>query len=80
MVTSRSSTDDIHPIRRQRRLQKLTQAELGQAVGASRQTIIAIEQGDYAPSVYLALRIAQVLGSTVEELFLENDNNPETMK
>ena len=39
----------------------------------SRQTIIAIEQGDYSPSVYLALRIARVLETTVEELFIEVD-------
>lgn len=80
MVSSRSSTDNTNPIRLRRRLQRLTQAELGQAVGASRQTVIAIEQGDYAPSVYLALRIAKALGSTVEELFDLNDNEPETVK
>ena len=80
MVTSRASTDDTHPIRRHRRRLKLTQAELGQAVGASRQTVIAIEQGDYAPSVYLALRIARALGATVEELFIQDDNDLEAMK
>lgn len=47
----------------------LTQAQLAQAVSVSRQTIISIERGDYAPSVYLALRIARVLGTTVEALF-----------
>lgn len=80
MVSSRSSTGNIHPIRHRRRLQRLTQAELGQVVGVSRQTVIAIEQGDYAPSVYLALRIAKALGSTVEELFESNDNEPEVAK
>jgi putative transcriptional regulator len=35
----------------------------------TRQTVVAVEAGDYAPSVYLALAIAQRLGSTVEELF-----------
>ena len=80
MISSQSSTDGTHPIRRQRRLHRLTQAELGKAVGVSRQTVIAIEQGDYAPSVYLALRIAKALGSTVEELFELNDNEPEVAK
>jgi len=42
---------------------------LAEAVGVSRQTVIAIEQGDYAPSVFLALRLARVLTTTVEDLF-----------
>ncbi len=49
----------------------MTQAELSELVGVSRQTIIAVEQGDYAPSVYLALKIARALGGTVEELFID---------
>ncbi|AOP52191.1 MAG: helix-turn-helix transcriptional regulator [Brevibacterium aurantiacum] len=47
----------------------LTQAQLAQRTGVSRQTIIATERGDYAPSVYLALRIARSLETTVEEIF-----------
>lgn len=47
----------------------LTQAQLAQLTGVSRQTIIATERGDYAPSVYLALRIAQALSTTVEDIF-----------
>ncbi|GAA3965486.1 helix-turn-helix transcriptional regulator [Gordonia caeni] len=47
----------------------LRQADLAAAVGVSRQTIISLERGDYSPSVYLALRIARALESTVEELF-----------
>lgn len=47
----------------------LTQAQLAGLVEVSRQTIIAIERGDYSPSVYLALRIARALDTTVEELF-----------
>ena len=49
----------------------LTQAELAEAVGVTRQTVVAVEAGDYAPSVYLALAIAQRLGGTVEGLFGE---------
>lgn len=47
----------------------LTQAQLAVAVDVSRQTIVAIERGDYSPSVYLALRIARRLDTTVETLF-----------
>lgn len=47
----------------------LTQAQLAHAVSVSRQTIIAIERGDYAPSVYLALRTARALETSVETLF-----------
>ncbi len=56
-------------VRRARHLAGLTQAQLASAVGASRQTMVAIEAGDYAPSVYLALRLAAVLDTTVERLF-----------
>lgn len=52
-----------------RKIVSLTQAQLAETVGVSRQTIISIERGDYAPSVYLALRIARTLNSTVESLF-----------
>jgi putative transcriptional regulator len=47
----------------------LTQEALGQAVGVTRQTVIAIERGNYAPSVALALRIAAYFGVSVESLF-----------
>jgi putative transcriptional regulator len=49
----------------------MTQAELAGDVGVTRQTVVAVEAGDYAPSVYLALAIAQRLGSSVENLFGE---------
>ena len=47
----------------------MTQAELAVAVAVSRQTIISMESGDYAPSVHLALRVARVLGTEVESLW-----------
>ena len=47
----------------------LTQQELAQAVHVSRQTIIAIEKGGYAPSVELALKLAGHLKCSVEDLF-----------
>ena len=56
-------------VRQARVAAELTQAQLAEAVGVTRQTIVAVEAGDYAPSVYLALAIAERLGSTVEALF-----------
>lgn len=47
----------------------MTQAELGDAIGVTRQTVIAIEQGRYSPSLESAFRIARVFGSTLEEVF-----------
>ena len=48
---------------------EMTQAELGERVGVTRQTIAAIEQGKYAPSLETGLRIARVFGKPVEEIF-----------
>ena len=55
---------------------ELSQAQLAEMVSVSRQTIVAIEGGDYSPSVKLALLIAKKLGTTVERVFEleENDN------
>lgn len=47
----------------------INQQELGQMVGASRQTISLIERGDYSPSVTLALKIANVFEVKVEDIF-----------
>jgi putative transcriptional regulator len=46
-----------------------TQEELALALGVSRQTIIAIEKGNYTPSVLLALKIARYFRKPVEQLF-----------
>jgi putative transcriptional regulator len=58
-------------VRAARTASGITQAELAGAVGVTRQTVVAVEAGDYAPSVYLALAIARRLGGTVEALFGE---------
>ena len=47
----------------------MTQAQLGEAIGVTRQTIIAIEQGRYSPSLESAFRIARVFGVRVEDVF-----------
>lgn len=48
---------------------EMTQAELAERVGVTRQTIIAIEQGRYSPSLEVAFRIARVFGVPLEEAF-----------
>jgi putative transcriptional regulator len=48
---------------------EMTQAELGERVGVTRQTIAAIEQGKYSPSLEAAFRIAEVFGKPLEEVF-----------
>lgn len=52
---------------------RISQAELADRVGVSRQTIHAIEGGDYSPSVVLALKIAHVFGKSVEQIFQLED-------
>lgn len=48
---------------------EMTQAELGSAVGVTRQTIAAIEQGKYSPTLEAAFRIALVFGKPLDEVF-----------
>jgi len=48
---------------------EMTQEELANRAGCTRQTIIALEQGKYVPSIELAFRIAKVFGVTLEEVF-----------
>jgi len=49
---------------------ELSQQQLSDLVGVSRQTIVSIERGDYAPSVKLALLLAEKLDAKVEDLFI----------
>jgi putative transcriptional regulator len=48
---------------------EMTQQQLADDVGVSRQTIVAIEKGNYSPSLELAFRIARLFNTTVEEVF-----------
>jgi putative transcriptional regulator len=59
-------------VKSRRVLADLTQEDLAQKVGVTRQTVLAIEKGNYAPSVVLALRLSKILGCTVEDLFDES--------
>jgi len=47
----------------------LTQEQLAELVGVTRKTINTVENGVYIPSTYLALKLSQALGTSVEELF-----------
>ena len=48
---------------------EMTQAELAERVGVTRQTIIAIEQGRYSPSLEMAFQIARVFGVRLDDVF-----------
>ncbi|MBQ5559651.1 MAG: helix-turn-helix transcriptional regulator [Lachnospiraceae bacterium] len=49
----------------------MSQEDLAKAVGVSRQTISAIEKGDYNPTINLCISVCKVLGKTLDELFWE---------
>jgi len=48
---------------------EMTQAELADRIGVTRQTIIAVEQGRYSPTLEMAFRIARALGVALDEAF-----------
>lgn len=52
---------------------EMSQKVLAEKVGCTRQTIIAIEQGKYNPSLALAFKIARAFGKKIEDVFLYND-------
>jgi len=56
----------VHELRLEK---KMTQEELAQKVGVTRQTIIAIEKGNYTPSVLLSLKISKVFKERLEDVF-----------
>lgn len=51
----------------------MSQQDLATAVGVSRQTINAIEKGNYNPTIHLCIAICKVLGKTLDELFWEDE-------
>lgn len=53
----------------ERAIKRITQANLAEAVGVSRQTINALESAKYLPSIVLAMKIATYFGKPVEEIF-----------
>ena len=56
-------------IKVQRAIKNITQADLAEAIGVSRQTINTIESGKYVPSTVLAIKLAQYFKKSVEEIF-----------
>ncbi|MDI6867603.1 helix-turn-helix transcriptional regulator [Methanoculleus sp.] len=56
-----------------RAMHDLTQEALANAVGVTRQTILAIEKGKYDPSLELAFKIARYFGASIEEVFLYDE-------
>ena len=66
-------SSDLNQLKVYREAKSMSQTELGKLCGASRQTISSIERGDYHPSVVLALRIAAIFETTVENLFKWED-------
>lgn len=57
----------------------MSQQQLADIVGVSRQTMNAIEKGDYNPTIKLCRAICRVLGKTLDELFWEEDEDSETL-
>jgi putative transcriptional regulator len=55
---------------------EMTQAQLAERVGVTRQTIIAIEQGRYSPSLEMAFQIARVFAVPIEQVFQYRDGEP----
>jgi putative transcriptional regulator len=58
--------NSVHTLRTER---GLTQEELAEKIGVTRQTVISIEKGNYTPSVLLALKIAKVFNVSVQDIF-----------
>jgi putative transcriptional regulator len=71
MVKPTTVTNRIRALRFEH--DEMTQAELSKQIGMTRQTVIAIEQGRYSPSLETAFRIAHVFGVPLEDVFQYNE-------
>jgi putative transcriptional regulator len=71
MVKPTRVTNDIRRLRFENA--EMTQADLADRVGVTRQTIIAIEQGKYSPSLEMAFRIARVFQVPLDDVFQYGD-------
>jgi putative transcriptional regulator len=69
LATQDEPASFTHPVRTARTAAGFTQQSLADAIGVTRQTIISIEGGEYAPSVILAIRIARCCNASVEALW-----------
>ncbi|MFF9866341.1 helix-turn-helix transcriptional regulator [Streptomyces sp. NPDC013953] len=57
---------------------EMTQAELADRIGVTRQTVIAIEKGRYSPSLEMAFQIARVFGVSLDQVFQYPDSEGDT--
>lgn len=62
-------------IRVERAILRITQQQLAERIGVTRQTINAIEAGKYVPSTVLALKMAAVFGKSVNDVFMLDEND-----
>jgi len=62
-------------LRVERAIKNITQADLAELIGVSRQTINTIESNKYVPSTVLALKIARVFDKPVEQIFILEEND-----
>lgn len=62
-------------IKVERAVKGVTQQQLAEATGVSRQTIVAVEKGHFLPSTPLAIKICRFFGRPVEEVFILEDND-----
>jgi putative transcriptional regulator len=67
----------LNRVRELRTERRLTQEGLGQAVGLTRQSIIAIEKGRFTPSIHTVLVLARALSTSVDQLFWLSEDSQE---
>jgi putative transcriptional regulator len=60
-------------VKETRSSKEMTQGELANAVGVTRQTIISLEKGSYIPSLLLAMNISEALDTPIEQLFFKEE-------
>ncbi|MBT8160556.1 MULTISPECIES: helix-turn-helix transcriptional regulator [Arthrobacter] len=77
MVKPTKVTNSIRALRFSR--EEMTQAQLADAIGVTRQTIIAIEQGRYSPSLEMAFQIARALDVSLDDVFHYPGNEGEAL-
>jgi putative transcriptional regulator len=68
-MSMKARHDVINAVRRHRLTKDITQSELAELLGVTRQTVLSIEKGKYTPSIGLALRLAEIFEVSVETLF-----------
>lgn len=60
-------------LRELRELKNLTQEDIAEKVGVSRQTIISLEKGKYNPSIFLAYKLSRIFSLNIEDVFIFHD-------